>query len=146
MEMPIIRGIATGLYALAEDEYCQTVKLGKYEHTVTVKEGFVFDGASIPRFLWRVCGHPFEVPRVAAGLLHDWLYAARVTKRSTADAIYRRVLIDAGWGKFRAFIEWFALRLFGSFAWYNHGQKDRDRARNRGYYYRHIINPTLKGE
>ena len=43
--------------------------------TFTVPAGTTTDGASIPRFLWRVCGHPLEAPRVYAAMLHDWLYA-----------------------------------------------------------------------
>ena len=41
----------------------------------TVPAGTTTDGASIPRWLWRVCGHPLEAPRVYAALLHDWLYS-----------------------------------------------------------------------
>lgn len=40
----------------------------------TVPAGATTDGASIPRFLWRVCGHPLMAPRVYAALLHDWIY------------------------------------------------------------------------
>ena len=40
----------------------------------TVPAGTRTDGASIPRFLWRVCGHPLQAPRVYAATLHDWLY------------------------------------------------------------------------
>ena len=40
----------------------------------TVPSGTRTDGASIPRFLWRVCGHPLEAPRLYAALLHDWIY------------------------------------------------------------------------
>ncbi len=39
-----------------------------------VPAGTSTDGASIPRFLWRVCGHPLESPRLYAALLHDWIY------------------------------------------------------------------------
>ena len=40
----------------------------------TFAAGTTTDGASIPRFLWRICGHPYQVPRAYAALLHDWLY------------------------------------------------------------------------
>ncbi len=39
-----------------------------------VPAGTSTDGASIPRFLWRVCGHPLESPRLYAAMLHDWIY------------------------------------------------------------------------
>lgn len=49
-----------------------TVEVCGYRFTVPA--GATTDGASIPRFLWRVCGHPLMVPRVYAALLHDWIY------------------------------------------------------------------------
>ena len=139
IEMPTIKGFSTGFYQLDQEEYKITVACGGKEHKIIVHKGFTFDGASIPRLLWRLCGHPFEVSRVAAGLVHDWLYAARVTKRSTADAIYRAVLVEVGWGKARAWIEWTALRIFGWIAWRQSDASDRDHARNYGYHHAHAI-------
>ena len=49
-----------------------TVEVCGYRFTVPA--GATTDGASIPRFLWRVCGHPLESPRLYAALLHDWIY------------------------------------------------------------------------
>lgn len=82
------------------------------------------DGASIPRFLWRVCGHPLAVPRVYAALVHDWLYSGggpdEIT-RGEADEIYRTLLVRFGWGRVRASVEFYALRLFGASHWTNKG-------------------------
>lgn len=79
------------------------------------------DGASIPRVLWRVCGHPLQYPRVYAALLHDWLYGGggRETcpTRADADAVYRDLLIDLGWGRVKSYTEYCALRLFGGSHW-----------------------------
>lgn len=91
---------------------------------ITVKAGFIFDGASIPRALWRVCGHPLEAPRIAAALAHDWLYAAHVCDRKTADLIYRTILCVVGFAPWRATIEYAALRLAGGAAWRSHGADD----------------------
>lgn len=49
-----------------------TVEVCGYRFTVPA--GATTDGASIPRFLWRVCGHPLMAPRVYAALQHDWIY------------------------------------------------------------------------
>ena len=49
-----------------------TVEVNGYRFTVPA--GTSTDGASIPRFLWRVCGHPLQAPRLYAALLHDWIY------------------------------------------------------------------------
>ena len=75
------------------------------------------DGASIPRFLWRVCGHPLEVPRVYAAAVHDWLYAhghELGISRAEADAIYYALLRHFGIAAWRAGIEYTALRLCGA--------------------------------
>lgn len=98
----------------------------------TVPAGTRTDGASIPRFLWRICGHPLQAPRVYAATLHDWLYgdydltAAALHEsryfntalptdlaRKEADECYRALLLHFGVAAWRASIEYYALRLFG---------------------------------
>lgn len=86
----------------------------------TVPAGTKTDGASIPRALWRLCGHPLQAPRVYAALVHDYLYGGggpSCVTRADADAIYRELLVALGWGSFRAAVEYYALRLFGSAHW-----------------------------
>ena len=85
-------------------------------HEFVIQHGTITDGASIPRFLWRVCGCPHEAPRVYAALLHDWLYAngaALGISRAEADECYYALLRHFGIGAFRAGIEFYALRLCG---------------------------------
>ena len=82
-----------------------------------IKAGFEFDGASIPRFLWRLCGHPLEAPRIAAALVHDWLYRAQVLDRGVADEIFNQICKAVGMSAWRTGPEWAALRLFGWAAW-----------------------------
>jgi hypothetical protein len=82
-----------------------------------IKAGFVFDGASIPRFLWRLCGHPLEAPRIAAALAHDWLYRAQVTDRDIADDIFNILCKRVGMACWRTGPEYYALRIFGWAAW-----------------------------
>ena len=99
---------------------------------IMVAEGFIFDGASIPRALWRLCGHPMSVPRVAAALAHDWLYAAHVCDRAVADEIYRILCKRVGISGFCAGTEYYTLRLFGGSAWKSHGEEDQNAARKCG--------------
>lgn len=94
-----------------------------------VPAGTRTDGASIPRFLWRVCGHPLQAPRVYAAVLHDWLYtraappdARRIDglsypadlTRAQSDECYYRMLRHFGVAAWRAGMEYCALRLFGA--------------------------------
>ena len=39
-----------------------------------VPAGFVCDGASIPRFFWRLCGHPYDKIHIKNGVKHDYAY------------------------------------------------------------------------
>lgn len=83
---------------------------------IVIPAGTTTDGASIPRLLWRVCGHPLQAPRVYAALAHDWLYrnAWRLgITRKEADRIYRALLRHFGIGAFAAGVEYYALRAFG---------------------------------
>lgn len=93
----------------------------------TVPAGTRTDGASIPRFLWRLCGHPLQAPRVYAALLHDWLYGGGEPTdpsdacawpcdltREEADGCYRALLRHFGVPAWAATIEYYALRLFGA--------------------------------
>ena len=106
-----------------------------------VPAGTTTDGASIPRFLWRLCGHPLQTPRVYAALLHDWLYsdfqlttaAIHDSKyydsalptdltRKEADECYRALLRHFGVPAWAATTEYYALRLFGG-SHYKTGKK-----------------------
>jgi len=111
--------------------------------TVRVSAGFSFDGCSIPRALWRVCGHPMEIPRVAAALAHDWLYAAKLCSRKTADAIYAAICKAVDMGSIRVWTEHKALRLFGGAAWNSHGADDQAFARSHGAL---LINGKMRGD
>lgn len=99
-----------------------------------VPAGARTDGASIPRFLWRLCGHPLQAPRVYAALLHDWLYGGGEPTdpsdactwpcdltRAEADECYCALLRHFGIAAWRAAIEYYALRLFGA----RHYRKDK---------------------
>ena len=92
---------------------------------IEVKAGFVFDGASIPRALWRVCGHPLEAPRIAAALAHDWIYAARACARSDADMIYRAICKMVGIPSVCYNTEYVVLWSCGWIAWRGHTMDER---------------------
>ena len=83
---------------------------------LTVPAGTTTDGASIPRWLWRVCGHPLAAPRVYAALAHDYIYrnAKRLgISRAEADTIYKALLRHFGISWWIANTEYTALRWFG---------------------------------
>lgn len=137
--MPHYQGVYGSTHRLTLD-WCVRGELPDGRRFVLiVREGFTFDGASIPRWLWRVCGHPLEVPRVAAALAHDWLYAAHVCDRATADAIYKALMLAVGISSWRAAIEHAALRCCGAKAYRDRTTGGIALARQRGSL---IITPS----
>lgn len=126
VKMPDVRVVQGSTMILLTDWHVEGMLPDGRIFYLDVKAGFVFDGASIPRLLWRVCGHPLEAPRIAAALAHDWLYAAKCTSREDADMIYRTISewVDIGW--LCRNVEYAALRACGWAAWNGHTDADRD--------------------
>ena len=92
---------------------------------IIVPEGFVYDGASVPRAAWSIV-RPFG-RTLRASVIHDWLYTVKrirylTVDQALADAIFREAMqVDAAppWG-----VTWFqregsyrAVRQFGREAW-----------------------------
>ena len=102
-----------------------------------VPAGFVSDGASVPRFFWRVVGHPFETDAIGPSVKHDWHYSALAERssainagegaqlaqlsRAEADAQYYSDLRRNGVGVPRATAYWLGVRLFGWMRWGGEG-------------------------
>ena len=80
-----------------------------------VPRNFVCDGASIPRFFWRIFGHPFDRRHIRGGVKHDWGYAVGgdARRRRLLDAEYRRDIRTDGQSLVLAWIEWLVVRLCG---------------------------------
>lgn len=120
-EPPMKKG---GPWTLLEDWEVSFSKDGITEYKIVIEAGFKTDGASIPRWLWPLCGHPLETPRLYAAIVHDYIYSGRLKakgltiKRSQADALYREMLIALGISRIVAYTEWLAVRLCGKSHWH----------------------------
>ena len=126
----VFRGgtVVTSHARFPADVYVKGEKIAAIGTDLTVPEGTKTDGASIPRALWGVCGHPLEAPRVYAAIVHDWLYGGGGPvgmTRAEADAVYRDLLVAYGWGRWRAWIEWTALRVCGASHWTSRTEKEK---------------------
>ena len=133
IRMPDCRGdAATGQQVVTVDWRVEGVLSDGRVFAVSVRVGFSFDGCSVPRLLWWLCGHPMEVPRVAAALAHDWLYAAHVCDCETADMIFREICRMVGLSALRYNTEYWTLRVAGGAAWNSHGAEDQEFARAHG--------------
>lgn len=94
------------------------------EITVTVPKGYKFDGASIPRSMWRVIGGPWGPYRDAAAV-HDYLYSdghreyPEVTRKQ-ADGYFRKIMKQAGVSSWLAWTMHKAVRAGGWVGWNKH--------------------------
>jgi hypothetical protein len=95
--------------------YCLT--FGGY--AFTIRAGFVWDGASIPRAFWRL-GHPLEGHVQGPALCHDAAYASEWVRRADADRMLYDMLRLSGvcWAKARTY--WLAVRVGGWAVWRQH--------------------------
>lgn len=75
--------------------------------------GAVIDGASIPRFFWRVVGGPFEGKYRRASVVHDWHCAIRVRPSRDVHRVFREMCRASGCGRVFSFLLWAAVRVFG---------------------------------
>lgn len=92
--------------------------------TCTVRKGFVFDWASIPRpMFWLYppagsSGNPYGI----AALFHDWLYChrkigGREITRSQADDLFYEIMRYVGCRRTLAVTMWLAVRTGGWIPW-----------------------------
>ena len=87
---------------------------------VTIKPSFRWDGASVPRFFWRIVGAPMNGKYVPAALLHDALYAAEPFPRAKCDAAFLEFMAQLGVPWWRRNAMWLAVRWFGGAVWKQH--------------------------
>lgn len=98
-----------------------------------VPEGFVFDGASVPKY-FRSWLSPMGVLLIP-GLVHDYgyKYAAILTdsadphvkNQKQMDVLFRDIAINVNGFTIINYIAYYALRLGGWFAWNGHRKKDK---------------------
>ena len=93
---------------------------GSWDVVVKVKPGFRTDGASIPRFLWRVFGCPYDPDIIAEAIAHDALYRGEIIPRKDADAAFLRMMEESGVPEKKRRLVWRGVRWFGWITWLRH--------------------------
>jgi hypothetical protein len=73
----------------------------------------IVNGASIPRFFWRVIGCPFVGRYRTATILHDYYCDLRVRPSPAVHYMFWEKMRADGVGPRRAWLMWAAVRLFG---------------------------------
>jgi hypothetical protein len=93
------------------DGYKEVIEEYKYKDII-IPEGFMFDGASIPKYLrWRF--DPFDPRWIRAACIHDRLYYTHEKPRKICDKILREVMLEDGSPKRTAWEFYYRVRLFG---------------------------------
>ena len=100
------------VYILLED-----VVIESLGYKTTVKAGFDFDGASIPKWLWSIYGSPLNGDYVVASLIHDGLYASQKVSKSVSDKIFLDIMKQSNVGYIKRTSMYLAVKLFGGKAW-----------------------------
>jgi len=79
---------------------------------ITIPQGFIFDGASIPSIFWSVLMlHPFHTKCRRAGCVHDYMYT--IGKKEFGDKLFKSLLKEDGCNVFQRGIMYWAVRIFG---------------------------------
>lgn len=104
--------INENLFILSQDKTVES--LG---YSVTVKKGFDFDGASIPKWLWSIYGSPLNGNYVVASLIHDGLYASQKISKKISDKIFLDIMKQSNVGYIKRTSMYLAVKMFGGKDW-----------------------------
>ena len=85
------------------------------EEVIRVPAGFVTDLASVPRFLWSIL--PPHGRYAKAAIVHDYLYDYAIGTRKRADDIFLEGMKVLGVPKWRRYVMYWAVRMFGKGAY-----------------------------
>ena len=86
-------------------------------YKITVKKGFDFDGASIPKWLWSIYGSPLNGNYVVASLIHDGLYASQKVSKEISDKIFLDIMKQSKVGYMKRTSMYLAVKMFGGKDW-----------------------------
>ena len=92
----------------------------KLERQFYIPAGFVSDGASVPRFFWRLLSPQIDPVTLAPSLAHDWLYehgAERGLTKQDCDIWYHDALVEQGYPMWKADLTFIGVFLFGWRRW-----------------------------
>jgi hypothetical protein len=105
---------------------------------IIVPAGFIYDGASVPRFVWTLSGMSPDGLHRAAALIHDWLYEHKGKlpvgsylreetggwdvieadwQRDHADRMFGQIMREFGVSPWRRKVAYKAVHWFGRTAW-----------------------------
>lgn len=127
---PLLHTDGEGSYITARKiEWCDL----RIPRMIVVPRGFETDLASVPRIFWSILAPTGKHARAA--IIHDFLYSTggawrknlpadrpRLTRRE-CDAIFHRIMQNAGVRITRRWLMWLAVRICGWLPWHLHRRR-----------------------
>jgi len=93
----------------------------------TIKAGFLYDGASIPRAFWVTTGSSFYPKYRMAACIHDFLYRTGIVSRKEADKIFYLLLKSRkDISRYTAWVLYRGVRAGGWNAWRKYRKRSQD--------------------
>ena len=83
----------------------------------TIHAGYISDGASVPRFFWRILSPAVDARTLRPSIIHDYEYENGIGTREGADTDYRQRLMDNGYGVIKSSLTYYGVRIGGSRHW-----------------------------
>lgn len=128
-EKPAVRPLKGSDYELAQGFRFRATVDRVWDVVVHLKPGFKTDGASIPRFLWRVFGSPYDPDIFPSAIGHDGLYRGEIVPRKDADRAFLRMMEKNGVPKKKRRLVYRGVRWFGWITWLGHTEASVREAR-----------------
>ena len=98
-----------------EREFTYHIGSENGSESVTVKEGFETDFASVPRIFWRIL--PPDGQYTQAAVLHDFLYNQQLFPRKKCDGVFLEAMEVLEVPKWKRLMIYRAVRIFGWMYW-----------------------------
>lgn len=98
-----------------EKEFICSFSFKGFTYKVTIKKGFIYDGASIPKFAWSLIGSPFTGLYLEAATVHDAIYYSSWEHgRKLADEVFLFIMLQVGVPSITAKTMFNAVRVGGN--------------------------------
>ena len=81
--------------------------------TYTVPVGYRSDGASVPRFFWRMLSPKIDSQTLDASVVHDYMYDKKIGTRLEADRYYLIGLLLHGYPAWKCILTYIGVRAIG---------------------------------
>ena len=81
--------------------------------TYVIPAGYRSDGASVPRFFWRVLSPKIDPQTLDPSVEHDYMYDHAIGSRLGADRHYLARLVEYGYPIWKTVLTYYAVRIFG---------------------------------